>query len=133
MVNENDTILIQELTDSYRSQLVRYCGLRDVTRQLMAKLVLTRGDVSLVKEHLRKKQQLLEAIERERSRVTEQVAEWQRRKESIGRGTETDLFNEVLKEVTDAIRAFLDDEAQLRKYLESVAAQAASPRPRRVG
>ncbi|MBN1575814.1 MAG: hypothetical protein JW913_04635 [Chitinispirillaceae bacterium] len=125
MVNENDTILIQELTDSYRGQLVRYCGLRDATRQLMGRLVLTRGDFSPVKEHLRKKQEMLEAIEQERSRVTDQVTEWQRRKARITRCAETDLFNEVLQEVTDAIQEFLDDEAQLRKYLESVAARFA--------
>ena len=80
MVNEHDTILIQELTDSYRGQLVRYCGLRDVTRQLMGKLVLTRGNFSQVTETLRKKQRLLEDIETERTRVARQVIEWQQRK-----------------------------------------------------
>ena len=127
MVNEHDTILIQELTDSYRGQLVRYCGLRDVTRQLMGKLVLTRGNFSQVTETLRKKQRLLEDIETERTRVARQVMEWQQRKAQIARSAETDLFNEVLQKVTDAIREFLDDEAQVRKYLESAVVRQAAP------
>ena len=127
MVNEHDTILIQELTDSYRGQLVRYCGLRDVTRQLMGKLVLTRGNFSQVTETLRKKQRLLEDIETERTRVARQVIEWQQRKAQIARSAETDLFNEVLQKVTDAIREFLDDEAQVRKYLESAVVRQAAP------
>jgi len=72
-----------------------------------------------VTESLRKKQQLIEIIGNERDRVTEQVAQWQRRKGQIARCPETELFDEVLQKVTDAIQEFLDDEAQLRKYLES--------------
>jgi hypothetical protein len=129
MVYENDTILIQALTDSYRGQLIRYCGLRDVARQLMGRLVLSRGDFSQVTEGLHKKQRLLEDIETERKRVAEQVTQWERRKAHIARCTETDLFESVLLQVTNAIREFLDDEAQLRKYLEGSIARSADTSP----
>ncbi len=129
MAHENDTILIQALTDSYSGQLIRYCGLRDVARQLMGRLVLSRGDFSLVTEGLHKKQRLLEDIETERKRVAEQVTQWERRKAHITRCTETDLLESVLQQVTDAIQEFLDDEAQLRKYLEGSIARSADPSP----
>jgi hypothetical protein len=124
MAGENDTILIQELTDSFRGQLVRYRGLRDLTRQLMGKLVLSRGDFSQVMDGLRKKQQRLEDVETERRRIADQVTQWQRKKAEMNRGAETDLLNEVLRKVTETIQEFLDDEAQLRKYLEGIAARS---------
>lgn len=127
MRNEHDKILVEELTDSFRGQFVRYCSLRDVTRQVMGKLVLTRGDFSRVNDMIRTKQRLLEDIEAERTRIARQVMEWQQRKEQIARSTKTDLLSEVLQQVADVLQEFLDDEAQLRKYLESVMAGRAAP------
>ena len=126
MRDEHDTILVRTLTDSFRSQLERYGALRDLTRQLLGKLVLGRGVLSALSDGLQKKRQLLEAIERERSRVARLVGEWEQRKTEIARTDETDCFDDLLRQVTDTIREFLDDESQMRRYLEGVVSRSST-------
>jgi len=124
MTHENDTILIRTLIESYRGQLERYCGLRDTARQVMSRLVLSRGDLSQVTEGLMRKKELLEAIETERSRVAREVAWWQERKAQVEPCAETETFEGVLRQISDAIQEFLEDEAQLRRYLEGVVSRS---------
>jgi hypothetical protein len=125
MANDNDTILIQTLIDSYRIQLEYYCGLRDLVRQLMGRLVLSRGALSQLTDGLRKKQTLIDAIQSERNRIAECVAEWQLRKASVTGCAAADVLDKVLQQVTEAIQEFLNDEEQLQKYLEGVLARSA--------
>lgn len=120
MVNDNDTILIRTLNESYQSQLELYNGMRTIVRQLMSRLVLSRGDLAQLAESLQKKMQFLAAIEKERTRIAEYVETWQSRKNSVPASAETDELNETLQKVSDAIQAFLHDEAQLQTYLQGV-------------
>lgn len=124
MFHDNDTLLMRDLTDSYSGQLERYGALRDITRQLMGKLVLSRGDFSSVTDGLTRKRQLLDAIETERGRIARQVMMWEKRKAAIARCEDSNRLDTVLQRVTDTIKEFLDDETQLRKYLESCIARA---------
>lgn len=124
MTHENDTILIRTLIESYRGQLERYCSLRDTARQVMSRLVLSRGDLSQVTDGLIKKKELLEAIEIERNRVALEVARWQERKAQFEPCAETEAFEGVLRQISDAIQEFLEDEAQLRRYLEGVVSRS---------
>ena len=123
MLHENDKILIQSLRDSFRCQLDCYNTLRDVVRQIMSRLVLSRGDLSQLVEGFQKKKVLIATIEHERSRVAQQVEQWQQRKAHIGACETIDQFEQVLQKVTDAIQHFLNDEEQLQKYLEGVVAR----------
>ncbi len=123
MTNENDTILVKELIESYRGQFDRYCSLRNLTRELMGRLVLRRGDLSAVFDTLRKKQVLLEAVEAERTRIAGRVTEWQKRKNEIAPCEATYMLNDILNKVADVIREFLDDEFQVRRYIENVSAR----------
>jgi hypothetical protein len=126
MTQENDTILIQTLSESFRGQLKRYIGLRDVVRQLLSRIVLSRGDLSQISDGLQKKKELLEAIEAERQQIAEKVEEWQSRKNSISRSEDTDQLEHILEQVTDAIREFLSEEEQLRKYIEGIISTSAT-------
>lgn len=127
MIDEHDTILIQTLTDSFRTQLGYYQSLREVVRQIMSRLVLSRGSLAKITEGLQKKRQLVEYIEVERKRIVAPMSEWQLRKTAIASYDETRTFNQVLETVTDAIRDFLDDEEQLQKYLEGIMSRATHP------
>lgn len=126
MPPENDTILIQTLTESYRGQLGRYRSLGTVVNQLLSNLVLSRGGLSQVTAGFRKKQQLLEAIEAERGRVAEMVAQWEYIKNGVGHTDAADELDTVLQQVSDAIRNFLDNETQLQRYLEGIIARSGS-------
>lgn len=117
-MDDDDTILMNGLTVSYQSQLVRYRSLRDVVRQLMSKLILSRGDLSGMIASMEKKQLLLKDIEIERDRIAPLIARWETRKALVSPGPGVELLNTVLQQVTDAIREFLDEEDQLRKYIE---------------
>jgi len=125
MIDEHDTILIQTLTDSFSMQLGYYRSLREVVRQIMSRLVLSRGSLAKITEGLMKKKQLVECIEVERQRIKEPMDLWQQRKTALSLHHETETFNQVLETVTVAIREFLDDEEQLQKYLEGIMARAA--------
>ena len=120
MTQMNDTILIQALTDSYRGQLGRYRSLNEIVSQLLGKLVLSRGDLSQVTAGFREKQTVVDAIETERCRVAEMVAQWEERKGGIRTTGAADELDAVLQQVTDAIRNFLDNETQLQQYLEGI-------------
>lgn len=120
MVTDNDTILIQTLTDSYQRQLDLYSELRDIVRQLLSKLVLSRGDLSPVAGSFQRKKELIEAVDSERKTVSEFIVRWQERKKAIERTPESERFESILQKVTDTIREFLDDEEQLRIYIEGV-------------
>ena len=129
MTSINDTILIQTLSDSYRGQLGRYRSLDDIVRQLISRLVLSRGDLSQAASGFREKQTLLGAIERERTRVADLVAQWELRKTAIGHSAIADDFDALLHQVADAIRRFLEDETQLQQYLEGIIARSQTPMP----
>lgn len=129
MTRKNDTILIQTLRESFRGQLERYVGLRDVVRQLLSRIVLSRGDLSQISDGLMKKKELLDAIEAERRRVAEKIEEWQCRKKCISPSEDTRQLENVLEQVTDAIREFLNEEEQLRRYIEGIISSSAAQSP----
>lgn len=129
MVPINDTILIQTLADSYRGQLARYRSLDCIVRQLISRLILSRGDMAQVTSGFREKQTLLDEIEMERTRVADLVARWESRKTAIGHTDSADEFDELLNQVADTIRRFLENEKQLQQYLEGIIARSQSPAP----
>jgi hypothetical protein len=127
MMTDNDTILIQTLTDSYLRQLDLYSELRDVVRQLLSKLVLSRGDLSPVVGSFQRKKELVEAVDAERKAVGEHIVIWQERKKTVERTPESERFEAILQKVTDTIREFLNDEEQLRIYIEGVISRNRTP------
>ena len=129
MAQMNDTILVQVLTDSYRGQLGRYRSLGTIVNKLLGRLVLSRGDLSQVTAGFREKQTVLDAIEEERGRVAELLAQWETRKNGIRPTGAADELDAVLQQVTDAIRNFLDNETQLQQYLEGIIARSRTTVP----
>ena len=127
MASINDTILIQSLADSYRGQLERYRSLDELVCQLMSRLVLSRGDLTRITSGFREKKMLIDAIEDERMKVADLVVQWEERKKMIGRSAATDDFENVLQQVTEAIRKFLDDEAQMQQYIEGIITRSRAP------
>jgi len=127
MISYNDTILIQTLTGSFRRQLAIYVQLRDVVRQLMSKLVLSRGDLSPVTGSFQRKKELIDAIENERNTVSDHIDQWQERKSDIRRTADVEQLEEVLQKVTDTVQEFLKDEDQLRTYIEGIISRNQTP------
>lgn len=117
-MNDNDTILIQELKKSYGMQLGWYRELGLLVQKILGKLILSRGDISGLVSGLEKKQKILSCIENERNRTSDNVKQWQERKMHVTNEDEVQELNSILTDVENAIKAFLNEEDQLKKYIE---------------
>ena len=127
MTSYNDTILIQTLTGSFRRQLAIYGQLRDVVRQCMSKLVLSRGDLSPVNLSFQRKKELIDAIQNERNGISDHIEQWQKRKNNIKKTVDVELLEEILQNVSDTVQEFLKDEEQLRTYIEGIVTRNQTP------
>ena len=125
-MNDNDTLLIRELSDSFRMQLDYYKALSGIVRKIMTRLVLSRGNFGVIGPDLAEKQRLLVCIEGERSRTAHQVQSWQERKKGFASTPDAIELDTVLQETERVIRDFLDGEDQLRKYIEGLLRKSAS-------
>jgi hypothetical protein len=120
-MSDNDTMLIRELSGSYRLQRDCYTALGVMVDRILGRLVLSRGDLSGVKDEFAEKRRLLERIERERARTTGHSTEWQERKAKCAGRREAQELDAILRETEAAIRKFLEGETQLERYLERMA------------
>ncbi|MFP4163801.1 MAG: hypothetical protein ACLFQB_02195 [Chitinispirillaceae bacterium] len=119
-MQESDTILVQELSLSFQNQLSFYQELRDTVRSITSKLILSRGDMSGLLSGMEKKKKLLDAIQQERLRSSENVALWQERRNLYSVNAEIQALNDILAQTEKVIKEFLEGEDQLKKYLEKM-------------
>jgi len=120
MMDSNDTILIQDLTDLFNSQLLKYRELRDLVRKALSRLILSRGDMSVVMDGLEKKKKIFEAIDLERTQHADLVQQYQSRKASLNSDASINALNALLDDTGIAIQEFLNEEEQLKKYIEGI-------------
>ena len=114
----NDKILIQRLTAVLTGQLEHYREMRDLVRKMLSRVVLSRGDISGVIPCLEKKKRLFDVIESDRQECSDLFAQWQNRKGSIKEDALVAQMNSILDQTEITIREFLDEEEQLKKYIE---------------
>jgi hypothetical protein len=119
-MNENNTVMIQELCDSFRIQLGFYSALNDTAQRILSKLILSRGDLSGLKNDFADKKRFLDQIEGERQKTAGQVKVWQDTKALHGETVEARELDGILRETEKTIRTFLDGEEQLKKHLERI-------------
>jgi len=114
----NDKILIQQLTAVLTGQLEHYREMRDLVRKMLSRVILSRGDLSGVIPCLEKKKTLLDTIESERQQSSDLFVQWQNRKASIREDAAVTVLNSILDQTEVTIREFLDEEEQLKRYIE---------------
>jgi len=114
----NDKILIQQLTTVLTGQLEHYREMRDLVRKMLSRVILSRGDLSGVIPCLEKKKKLLDTIESERQQSSDLFVQWQSRKNSIREDAAVTVLNSILDQTEVTIREFLDEEEQLKRYIE---------------
>ena len=117
-MNIDDTLLIQELTESFSSQNNTYRELITLVQKMMGKLILSRGDFAGLMSSMEQKKQLLDSIEHERSLHYNAIVQWQQRKKSIKSSPEVNLLDELFAHTGRVIKEFIDEEEQLQTYLE---------------
>jgi hypothetical protein len=117
---ENETIIIRELCDSYRLQLGFYKGLSKTVQRILSKLILSRGDLSALKNDFAEKKHFLDLIEAERLKTAPQVKIWQETKSQSKKNKEALELDGILNETETTIKTFLDGEEQLKKHLERI-------------
>lgn len=114
----NDKILIQQLTAVLNSQLKHYREMRDLVSKVLSRVILSRGDLNGVIVCLEKKKELLDVIESERQKSSDLFIQWQNRKDIIRDDPAIAEMNSVLDQTEITIREFLDEEEQLKRYIE---------------
>ena len=110
--------LIEELTQSFTSQIEIYKQLQVIVQKTLGQIALSRGDFSGVMGLFEEKQKLLEKIEKERENSYKSVETWQKEKDTIPHSDERDHLDRTLAETEKVIKDFLETEDQLKKYLE---------------
>jgi hypothetical protein len=106
------------LSTSFAKQFAWYRELSELVQKTLGQLVMSRGDVTLVMENFARKQKVLDMIVEERGRISGTVDLWQQNKKGIKAGPASDELDALLKKTATAISEFLDNEAQLKRYLE---------------
>jgi hypothetical protein len=120
MAAVDNTALIATLAASYRRQLEMYRTLTTLVQKTLSQVVLSRGDVSGVMDSFTRKQELIDAIVKERENIGDCVVLWQERKAGLKQSPQSQELDELLKATQLVIKEFLEYEEQLKKYLEHV-------------
>lgn len=113
-----DTELIDALVASCRRQLDWYRALLETAQLILGKLALSRGDLTVVAPAFRQKQELLESVAADRRETAPLVTLWQERKEAVRKAGATTQLDEILAETEGVLKRFLDQEEQIKRYLE---------------
>jgi len=116
----NYSSLIEELTQSYSRQIEWYVQLKILVQKILGQITLSRGDLAGVMALFSEKQDLLDKITRERDATKSSIETWQRDKDTIPSSASTVTLDAILQETELAIKAFLDSEDQLKKYLAMI-------------
>lgn len=114
--------LIDELIKSYSGQLARYNELKIIVQQILGQVAISRGDFTGVMGLFEKKQDLLKIIEQERELAKDNIALWQKEKNTIPSSGNTERLDAVLADIEKALKDFLETEDQLKKYLDQAMA-----------
>ncbi|MCU0608952.1 MAG: hypothetical protein MUF22_04195 [Chitinispirillaceae bacterium] len=131
MTGDADTMLLEDLRDSFRLQRGWYAELGALVDRILSRLILSRGDFAGVRNEFAEKQRLLECIEKERARTSGPVSIWQEQKTRFAASSAAGELDRELEQTGAVIRKFLDGEEQLKRYLERMMtkAPAAGPTP----
>jgi hypothetical protein len=113
-----DQELITALTLSCRRQLEMYRRLLDTAQGILGRLAVSRGDLSALTPAFRQKQEILDAIAADRLDSTPLVTLWQERKEAARAACAATDLDTALAETESVIKRFLDNEEQIKRYLE---------------
>lgn len=117
-MENGDSLLVKELTDTFNYQMQMYRELKVLVQKMIGKLVVSRGDMSGLLSSMEQKQKIIESIESERSRHSDAIMQWQLKKNNVTMSPEVGVLEKVLECTGCAIRDFIDEEEQLRTYLE---------------
>jgi hypothetical protein len=118
-MENGDSLLVKELTDTFTCQMQMYRELKVLVQKMIGKLVISRGDMSGLLSSMEQKQKIIESIESERSRHSDAIMQWQLKKNNVTMSPEVGVLEKVLESTGCAIRDFIDQEEQLRNYLEN--------------
>ena len=117
----DDDTLVGEVAAFSGDQLRSYGELRDMTRRILSRVVLSHGDISGVLDVFKRKQALLHEISARRAKAKETIELWQRRKATVRETRDTRELETTLQAMESTIKEFLDSEEQLQRYLEHAA------------
>jgi hypothetical protein len=123
----DDITIISLLSTSYSRQLRLYEELILLVNKTVGQLALSRGNVAAVMGDFDKKQKLIDAIADERSKISAPAELWHKRKHDVAPSPALIELENLLAKTERAIKAFLEVEDQLKRYLEH-----ASRQPKRV-
>jgi mevalonate kinase len=123
----DDVTLIRTLTESFTKQYEWYLQLSDEMRRALSAVVMSQGDLYVLKECFNTKRELIHKIEQERHRLEPFIEQWQQRKKEVRHLAEAQRLDSLLQETERAIQDFLNSEDQLKTYLERLMQKEDTP------
>jgi hypothetical protein len=115
---DSKTTLVNELTNTFSYQIQMYRELTTLVQRMIGNLVLSRGDMSGLLSSMEKKKKMLELIEIERHSHSDAIMRWQLMKNNVTMTPEVTILEKVLEDTGSAIKEFINEEEQLRTYIE---------------
>ncbi|HEX2955393.1 MAG TPA: hypothetical protein VHO70_01100 [Chitinispirillaceae bacterium] len=115
---ESNTTIVRELTDTFNYQVRMYRELTLLVQKMIGNMVLSRGDMSGLLSSMEKKKKMLELIEIERHSHSDAIMRWQLLKNNVTMTSEVSVLEKVLEDTGCAIKEFINEEEQLRTYIE---------------
>ena len=122
-----DSVLITRLHQACGKQLALYRQLCDFTQRMLQRLVMSRGDMTGLRDVFEQKRRLVGEIERERAGMHELAGRWQERKSQVVQCAATRDLDTLFGSMETAIRKYLELEAQVRTYLEHAVGTGTTP------
>ena len=111
------SLIVDELSASFRRQAEAYRRLRSIVQKILGKLALSRGDVAGAMKLFAEKQAVLDEISVEKKAHLLSCEVWQNSKEQIASMVSVERLNDALDDVEKSIKDFLASEDQLGTYL----------------
>jgi hypothetical protein len=119
-MTEEDSHYISILSASFSKQLAWYEELSRIDQKTLSQLILSRGDMTTVMASVLQKRSLIERISEEREKIKDIADLYRQNKDRITSPSPKNTLDSLLAQSEEAIKKFLDEENQLKRYLEYV-------------
>ncbi len=123
----DDATFITTLTESFKKQYEWYTQLKDEIQRALSSVIMSQGDLYVLKECFNKKRMLIHNIEQERHHIEPFIQQWQQQKKRLRHLPESQKLDSLLQQTETAIHDFLKSEEQLKTYLERLMQKEDTP------
>jgi hypothetical protein len=119
-MTEEESHYISVLSASFSKQLTWYEELSRIDQKTLSQLILSRGDMTPVMASVVQKRSIIERISEERDKIKDIADLYRQHKDRMKSSLPKNTLDSLLAQSEEAIKKFLEEENQLKRYLEYV-------------